>query len=165
MYPERERLVKQGQYLMHGSGDPQARDIDSKLQILSNKWQHMEDTISSREAKLQETLNTVQQLEANLSKLRKWLAQMEHKLSVPIKYKNPDLPEIQSKMDEQKELQKDIERHSAGVASVLNLCEVLLRDPDACPTETEQQAIEQAMSSLDKRWSNICNQASTRKQR
>ena len=48
---------------------------------------------------------------------------------------------------------------------MLNLCEVLLRDPDACPTETECQAIEQAMTSLDKRWSNICTQSTQRKQR
>ncbi len=165
MYPERERLVQQGEQLMHGSTNPQAEELDNKVKTLVNKWQHMEDTINSREAKLQETLNTVQQLEVNLSKLRKWLAQMEHKLAVPIKYENPDLAEIQKKLDEQKELQKDIERHSAGVGSVLNLCEVLLRDPDACPTQTEKQAIEQAMSSLDKRWSNICLQASARKQR
>ena len=63
----------------------------------------------------QETLQTVQQLESNLSNLRKWLAQMEHKLSTPIRYKHPDMAEIQKKLEEQKEIQKDIERHSAGI--------------------------------------------------
>ncbi len=62
----------------------------------------------------QETLQTVQQLESNLSNLRKWLAQMEHKLSTPIRYKHPDMAEIQKKLEEQKDIQKDIERHSAG---------------------------------------------------
>ncbi len=156
--------MAQGERLTHGSGEPQATQLQEKLKTLDARWQRMEDTLNAREAKLQETLNTVQQLEANLSKLRRWLARMEHKLAVPIKYQNPDLPEIQSKLEGQKELQKDIEKHSAGVGSVLNLCEVLLRDPDACPTETEKRAIEQAMGSLDKRWSNICQQVSNRKQ-
>ena len=63
------------------------------------------------------------------------------------------------------ELQKDIEKHSAGVASVLNLCEVLLRDRDACPTDIECAAIEQAMKSLDRRWKNICALAMERRLR
>nr|CAB3266756.1 nesprin-1 [Phallusia mammillata] len=53
-------------------------------------------------------------------------------------------------------LQLDIEKHSTGVASVLNLCEVLLHDGDACATETERQSIEEATKSLDRRWRNIC---------
>ena len=54
------------------------------------------------------------------------------------------------------ELHKDIEKHSSDVASVLSLCEVLLPDPDACPSEIEESAIEQAQKSLDKRWRTIC---------
>ena len=54
------------------------------------------------------------------------------------------------------EIQKDIEHHSAGVGSVLNLCEVLLHDTDACPSEKEFDALQNAMKSLDKRWKNIC---------
>ena len=54
------------------------------------------------------------------------------------------------------ELQRDIEQHGSGVASVLNLCEVLLRDSDACPTVMETTAIEQACDSLGRRWRNIC---------
>lgn len=54
------------------------------------------------------------------------------------------------------ELQRDIEKHSTGVASVLNLCEVLLHDCDACSTETECDSIQQATRGLDRRWRNIC---------
>lgn len=54
------------------------------------------------------------------------------------------------------DLQRDIEKHSTGVASVLNLCEVLLHDCDACSTETECDSIQQSTRGLDRRWRNIC---------
>lgn len=54
------------------------------------------------------------------------------------------------------ELQRDIERHSTGVASVLNLCEVLLHDCDACSTENVCDFIQQTIRGLEKRWRNIC---------
>ena len=46
---------------------------------------------------------------------------------------------------------------------MLNLCEVLLRDRDACQTELECNAIDQAMSTLNSRWQHICQQAFERK--
>lgn len=54
------------------------------------------------------------------------------------------------------EVQRDIEKHSTGVASVLNLCEVLLHDCDACSTETGCDSIQQATRGLERRWRNIC---------
>nr|XP_018666715.1 nesprin-1 isoform X2 [Ciona intestinalis] len=53
-------------------------------------------------------------------------------------------------------LQEDIEKHSTGVASVLNLCEVLLHDADACSTDGDKESITEATKSLDRRWRNIC---------
>lgn len=61
------------------------------------------------------------------------------------------------------DLQRDIEKHSTGVASVLNLCEVLLHDCDACATETECESIQQATRGLDRRWRNICAVAMERR--
>ena len=63
------------------------------------------------------------------------------------------------------EIQEDIEHHSAGVSSVLNLCEVLLHDSDACPTETEFDALQHAMKNLDRRWKNICGLCPERRAR
>ena len=63
------------------------------------------------------------------------------------------------------ELQQDIEHHSAGVGSVLNLCEVLLHDSDACPTDVEHNALQLAMKNLDRRWRNICQQSPDRRSR
>ncbi|OWK01984.1 hypothetical protein Celaphus_00019102, partial [Cervus elaphus hippelaphus] len=106
--------------------------------------------------KLKETLVAVQQLDKNMSSLRTWLAHIESELAKPIVYDSCDSEEIQKKLNEQQELQRDIEKHSTGVASVLNLCEVLLHDCDACATDAECDSIQQATRNLDRRWRNIC---------
>uniref|UniRef100_A0A3B3ZCJ9 KASH domain-containing protein n=1 Tax=Periophthalmus magnuspinnatus TaxID=409849 RepID=A0A3B3ZCJ9_9GOBI len=109
-----------------------------------------------RGKKLKETLVAVQQLDKNMSSLRSWLAHIETELSKPITYDTCEYQEIQMKLDLQQELQRDIEKHSTGVASVLNLCEVLLHDCDACATDAECDSIQQATRSLDRRWRSIC---------
>jgi len=48
---------------------------------------------------------------------------------------------------------------------VINLCEILSRDCDACPTAVETAAINIARTSLEKRWKNICDMCLQRKQR
>ncbi len=53
MSSERDRLLHQGQRLMHGSGESQASDLDTKVKKLSEKWKHMEETMNTREKKLQ----------------------------------------------------------------------------------------------------------------
>ncbi|XP_041108343.1 nesprin-1 isoform X15 [Polyodon spathula] len=124
------------------------RDADSDLPDC--------DCDVSRVKKLRETLVAVQQLDKNMSNLKSWLAHIETELSKPIVYETSDANEIQRKLKEQQDLQRDIEKHSTGVASVLNLCEVLLHDCDACATDTECDSIQQATRSLDRRWRNIC---------
>ncbi|XP_076408948.1 nesprin-1 isoform X20 [Peromyscus maniculatus bairdii] len=110
----------------------------------------------TRVKKLKETLVAVQQLDKNMGSLRTWLAHIESELAKPIVYDSCNSEEIQRKLSEQQELQRDIEKHSTGVASVLNLCEVLLHDCDACATEAECDSIQQATRNLDRRWRNIC---------
>uniref|UniRef100_A0A8C5KPH7 Spectrin repeat containing, nuclear envelope 1 n=1 Tax=Jaculus jaculus TaxID=51337 RepID=A0A8C5KPH7_JACJA len=110
----------------------------------------------TRVKKLKETLVAVQQLDKNMSSLRTWLAHIESELAKPIVYDSCNSEEIQKKLNEQQELQRDIEKHSTGVASVLNLCEVLLHDCDACATDAECDSIQQATRNLDRRWRNIC---------
>ncbi|XP_022518842.2 nesprin-1 isoform X9 [Astyanax mexicanus] len=117
----------------------------------------------TRVKKLRETLVAVQQLDKNMSSLRSWLAHIETELSRPIVYETCDTNEIQKKLNQQQDMQRDIEKHSTGVASVLNLCEVLLHDCDACATETECDSIQQATRGLDRRWRNICAVAMERR--
>lgn len=64
------------------------------------------------------------------------------------------------------ELQRDIEKHTEGIASVLSLCDVLLRDEDATGgTEAESDSLQETSRSLDQRWRTICAMALNRKLR
>ncbi|XP_044527655.1 nesprin-1 isoform X1 [Gracilinanus agilis] len=150
------QLQQMGERLAKASHESKASEIEYKLGKVNDRWQHLLDLIAARVKKLKETLVAVQQLDKNMSSLRSWLAHIESELAKPIVYNSCDSEEIQKKLNEQQELQRDIEKHSTGVASVLNLCEVLLHDCDACATETECDSIQQATRNLDRRWRNIC---------
>ncbi|RXM34120.1 Nesprin-1 [Acipenser ruthenus] len=150
------QLQQMGERLAMASHESKAAEIEYKLSKVNDRWQHLLDLIGARVKKLKETLVAVQQLDKNMSNLRSWLAHIETELSKPIVYETSDSSEIQRKLKEQQDLQRDIEKHSTGVASVLNLCEVLLHDCDACATDTECDSIQQATRSLDRRWRNIC---------
>uniref|UniRef100_A0A1A8H4I9 Spectrin repeat containing, nuclear envelope 1b n=1 Tax=Nothobranchius korthausae TaxID=1143690 RepID=A0A1A8H4I9_9TELE len=152
----KQQLHRLGERLAKASHQSKATEIEQKLTKVSDRWQHLLDLIGARVKKLKETLVAVQQLDKNMNSLRSWLAHIETELSKPIAYESCDLQEIQRKLDLQQELQRDIEKHSTGVASVLNLCEVLLHDCDACATDVECDSIQQATRSLDRRWRSIC---------
>ncbi|KAG8444139.1 hypothetical protein GDO86_009355 [Hymenochirus boettgeri] len=157
------QLQKMGERLVRASHESKASEIDYKLSKVNDRWQHLLDLIEARVKKLKETLVAVQQLDKNMSSLRSWLGHIESELSKPIVYETSDSEEIQRKLNEQQELQRDIERHTTGVASVLSLCEVLLRDCDACTTDTECDSIQQATQSLERRWRNICAMSTERR--
>uniref|UniRef100_M3ZLV0 KASH domain-containing protein n=1 Tax=Xiphophorus maculatus TaxID=8083 RepID=M3ZLV0_XIPMA len=152
----KQQLQMMGERLARASQDSKAAEIQHKLSKVSERWQHLLDLIAARVKKLRETLVAVQQLDKNMSSLRSWLSHIETDLSRPIVYETCDKLEIQRKLNQQQDLQRDIEKHSTSVASVLNLCEVLLHDCDACSTETECDSIQQATRGLDRRWRNIC---------
>uniref|UniRef100_A0A8C7SI15 Spectrin repeat containing, nuclear envelope 2b n=1 Tax=Oncorhynchus mykiss TaxID=8022 RepID=A0A8C7SI15_ONCMY len=110
-------------------------------------------------------LEGLQQLDKNMSNLRTWLSRIEAELAKPVVYSVCHSDEIQRKLAEQQDLQRDIEQHTEGVASVLTLCDVLLHDADACGSDTENDSIQQTTRSLDRRWRNICAMSMERRMR
>uniref|UniRef100_A0A671DRX2 Nesprin-2 n=2 Tax=Rhinolophus ferrumequinum TaxID=59479 RepID=A0A671DRX2_RHIFE len=150
------QLKQMGDQLIKASKTTRAAEIDDKLSKINDRWQHLFDVIGSRVKKLKETFAFIQQLDKNMSNLRTWLARIESELSKPVVYDVCDDQEIQKRLAEQQDLQRDIEQHSAGVESVFNICDVLLHDSDACANETECDSIQQTTRSLDRRWRNIC---------
>ncbi|KAM6073754.1 nesprin-2 [Chlamydotis macqueenii] len=157
LFSENKLHLKQmGDQLIKGSNKTRAAEIDDKLNKINDRWQHLLDVIGARVKKLKETFAFIQLLDKNMSNLRTWLARIESELSKPVVYDICDDQEIQKRLAEQQDLQRDIEQHTAGVESVFNICEVLLHDSDACANETECDSIQQTTRSLDKRWRNIC---------
>uniref|UniRef100_K7E389 Spectrin repeat containing nuclear envelope protein 2 n=1 Tax=Monodelphis domestica TaxID=13616 RepID=K7E389_MONDO len=161
LFSENKLHLKQmGDQLIKASNKTRVAEIDDKLSKINDRWQHLFDVIGSRShlqvKKLKETFAFIQQLDKNMSNLRSWLARIESELSKPVVYDICDDQEIQKRLAEQQDLQRDIEQHSAGVESVFNICDVLLHDSDACANETECDSIQQTTRSLDRRWRNIC---------
>uniref|UniRef100_A0A8C2KV16 KASH domain-containing protein n=1 Tax=Cyprinus carpio TaxID=7962 RepID=A0A8C2KV16_CYPCA len=115
--------------------------------------------------KLTETLVTVQQLDKNMNNLRSWLTRIEAELAKPIHYSICHRDEIQKRLAEQQDLQRDIEQHTERVASMLTLCDVLLHDEDACNSDGENDSIQQTTQRLDQRWRNICSTSLERRLR
>uniref|UniRef100_W5MW17 Spectrin repeat containing, nuclear envelope 2a n=1 Tax=Lepisosteus oculatus TaxID=7918 RepID=W5MW17_LEPOC len=157
LFSENKTHLKQlGEQLIKASNKTKETEVNDKLKDINDRWQHLFDHIEARVKKLKDTLATVQQLDKNMSNLRTWLSRIEAELAKPVIYTICGDEEIQRKLAEQQDLQRDIEQHSEGVTSVLNLCDVLLHDTDACTSETECDSIQQTTRSLDRRWRNIC---------
>uniref|UniRef100_A0AAY4B4D6 KASH domain-containing protein n=1 Tax=Denticeps clupeoides TaxID=299321 RepID=A0AAY4B4D6_9TELE len=104
-----------------------------------------------------------QQLDKNMCNLCSWLCRIEAELAKPVLYSTYHSEEIQRRLAEQQELQWDIEQHTEGVTSVLNLCDVLLRDEDACEGNPENDSIQQTSRSLEQRWRDICTASMERR--
>lgn len=157
LFSENKLHLKQmGDQLIKASNKSRVAEIDDKLNKINDRWQHLFDVIGARVKKLKETFAFIQLLDKNMSNLRTWLARIESELSKPVVYDICDDQEIQKRLAEQQDLQRDIEQHTAGVESVFNICDVLLHDSDACANETECDSIQQTSRSLDRRWRNIC---------
>ncbi|XP_053290731.1 nesprin-2 [Pleuronectes platessa] len=166
LFSENKTHLKQlGEQLISASNKTKGTEINDKLKDINDRWQHLFDHIQSRVRKLKETLVTVQQLDKNMSNLRSWLSRIEEQLSRPVVYHVCHGDEIQRKLAEQQDLQRDIEQHTASVTSVLTLCDVLLHDADACGSDSENDSIQQTSRSLDRRWRNICAMSMERRMR
>ncbi|KAK7140539.1 hypothetical protein R3I94_012967 [Phoxinus phoxinus] len=166
LFSENKTHLKQlGEQLITASNKTKETEINDKIKDINDRWQHLFDHIEARVRKLKETLVTVQQLDKNMSNLRTWLSRVEGELAKPIIYTICHNDEIQRKLTEHQDLQKDIEQHTEGVTSVLTLCDVLLHDADACGSDGENDSIQQTTLSLDRRWRNICAMSMERRMR
>ncbi|KAG7240906.1 hypothetical protein INR49_026229, partial [Caranx melampygus] len=167
LFSENKSHLKQlGEQLLLASDEAKQTQVRGSMQEVNQRWHNLFHHIEARVKKLKETLVTMQQLDKNMSNLRSWLSRIEAELSRPITYSVCHHQEIQRRLAEQQELQRDIEQHTEGVASVLNLCDVLLRDEDAAGgTEAESDSLQETSRSLDQRWRTICAMALERRLR
>ncbi|XP_052441872.1 nesprin-2-like isoform X3 [Carassius gibelio] len=166
LFSENKSHLKQlGEQLLLASDKAKEAEIHGVLQDVNDRWHHLFDNIEARVKKLTETLVTVQQLDKNMKNLRSWLTHIEADLAKPIHYSICHRDEIQKRLAEQQDLQRDIEQHTETVASMLTLCDMLLRDEDACSSDGENNSIQQTTQRLDQRWRNICSMSLDRRLR
>ncbi|XP_061843165.2 nesprin-2a isoform X2 [Nerophis lumbriciformis] len=167
LFSENKSHLKQlGEQLLLASDEAKQTQVCGSLEEVNQRWHNLFHHIEARVRKLKDTLVTVQKLDKNMSNLRSWLCRVEAELSRPITYSVCHHQEIQRRLAEQQELQRDIEQHTEGVASVLSLCDVLLGDEDAAgATEAESDSLQETSRSLDQRWGTICAMALERRLR
>ncbi|XP_061668449.1 nesprin-2 [Syngnathoides biaculeatus] len=162
----KSHLKHLGEQLLLASDEAKQTQVCGSLQEVNQRWHNLFSHIEARVTKLKETLLRVQQLDKNMSNLRSWLSRVEAELSRPITYSVCHHQEIQRRLAEQQELQKDIEQHTEGVTSVLNLCDLLLKDKNvAGAIEVESDSLQETSHSLDQRWRTICAMALDRRLR
>ncbi|XP_014859415.1 PREDICTED: nesprin-2-like isoform X6 [Poecilia mexicana] len=167
LFSENKSHLKQlGEQLLLASDQAKQTQVRGSLQEVNQRWNNLFQHIEARVRKLKETLVTLQQLDKNMSNLRSWLSRIEAELSRPITYSVCHENEIQKRLAEQQDLQRDLEQHTEGVASVLSLCDVLLQDEDAAGgSEAESDSLQETSRSLDQRWRTICALALDRRLR
>ncbi|XP_077075807.1 nesprin-2a [Siphateles boraxobius] len=166
LFSENKSHLKQlGEQLLLASDKAKEAEIHGAFSDVNDRWQHLFDHIETRVKKLTETLVTVQQLDKNTNNLRSWLTRIEAELAKPIHYSICHSDEIQKRLAEQQDLQRDIELHTERVASVLTLCDALLHDEDACSSDGENDSIQHTTQRLDQRWRNICSMSLERRLR
>ncbi|CAG03762.1 unnamed protein product, partial [Tetraodon nigroviridis] len=163
LFSENKTHLKQlGEQLISASNRTKETEVNAKLKDVSERWQHLFHHVEARVRKLRETLAAVQQLDKNMSNLRTWLARVEAELAEPPAYQVCHADEIQRKLTEQQELQRDVEQHAEGVAAVVTLCRLLLHDADPCGSDAQDDSIQQTTRSLEQRWRNICARSAER---
>ncbi|CAG5123827.1 unnamed protein product [Candidula unifasciata] len=153
---EKQEVLLQGRQLIMISCESQSSDIELKLLLLEDKWHKLKDILVARQHKLQETVSVRRQLKINLKNLNLWLSFVENQQTTRTSFIKCGLDQSEKKFKESQELQLDIQHHSTDVSSVLNLCTVLLRNPDVCSTKTECITLQHTMNNLVKRWQNVC---------
>ncbi|XP_033991567.1 nesprin-2 isoform X3 [Trematomus bernacchii] len=165
LFSENKSHLKQlGEQLLSASDEAKQTQVHGSLQEVNQRWHNLFHNIEARVKKLKETLAAVQQLDKNMSNLRSWLCRIEADLSRPVTYSVCHHQEIQKRLAEEQGLQRDIEQHTEGVASVLSLCDVLLRDEDAAGgNEAESDSLQETSHSLDQRWRAVCSLALDRR--
>ncbi|CAL8314621.1 unnamed protein product [Lota lota] len=163
LFSENKKHLQQlGETLLQASEQAQHDPVHGSLQDVNQRWHKLFNHIQTRVRKLKETLTTVQQLDKNMSGLRSWLSRVEAQLYRPVSYSVCHHQEIQRRLAENQELQRDIEQHMEGVASVLSLCDVLQGDEDA---DGEGDSLLETSRGLDQRWRAICSLALDRRLR
>ncbi|XP_049790158.1 muscle-specific protein 300 kDa-like [Schistocerca nitens] len=162
---EAEWLTRTGRELlaeMDTNADPELKE---RVERVETRWRELQDLGRSRAARLAELLQTMSQLELRLAELRAWLHQVESKLATPLVFETCSKETVDQKLREHEELQKAIEKQSSNVGEVLNLCELLLTNCEACKATINTESITIATDMLEQRWKNVCGQSAERKRR
>uniref|UniRef100_A0A1W7RAQ1 Protein detached n=1 Tax=Hadrurus spadix TaxID=141984 RepID=A0A1W7RAQ1_9SCOR len=138
-------LVSQGKVSLD-----EQEEIQMQIELLNSRWEDLRLKAMDRQSELHETLMGLQQQQ--LDSLKKWLTDMEDRISHlgPI---GPDLAAVRQQIEQQKKIQKDIERQQEVVNSLSNMVVVV----DESSTDNVYAALEDQLAALGERWAHVCH--------
>lgn len=123
-------------------------EIIQRLQFVNTQWQALESIISPAHRLVDQNL-VLKDLEEDLTELRKWLHGVETQLDPMSMRDNSDIEDLQGKLKEHQELQRDIESHSRIVSAVLKLCDHVRKTQPDCEAVEGQRLV---AVNLERRW-------------
>ncbi|KAK7077528.1 hypothetical protein SK128_024285, partial [Halocaridina rubra] len=156
-------LISEGEELLSCSNEEQAAELEKKIEHIKATWKHIHDKCTSRKQKLQDIVTTINKAEVTLAELKEWLFLIEKKLSSPVVFQNSSKKEIDSLLEAEEEVRKEIEKQSGTISSVLNLCDMVIHDCTEFDANGDTDSLQEAHQNLERRWGEICTRAEERK--
>ncbi|KAG7175997.1 Nesprin-1-like 1, partial [Homarus americanus] len=156
-------LTSEGEELISCSNEDQAADLKVKVESIETTWKHIHDKCNSRKQKLQDIVTTINKAEVTLAELKEWLFLIEKKLSSPVIFQESSKKEIDRLLEAEEEVRKEIEKQSGTISSVLNLCDMVIRDCTEFDANGDTDSLQEAHHNLERRWGEICTRSAERK--
>ncbi|CAG9835633.1 unnamed protein product [Diabrotica balteata] len=163
-------LVKTGKDIYESCGEEYAdvtakQIIQTRTEEVVDEWDRLDQIGKSRFNKINDLMQTIFQLEERIAEIRAWLTQIEIQLAKPLVFEGCTQEVIDRKLQEHDKLKKSIENKSGNISEVLNLCDLVLNDPDINKANFSTENISNAVVNIEKRWKIVCGQSAERKRK
>ncbi|XP_057659193.1 muscle-specific protein 300 kDa-like [Diorhabda carinulata] len=163
-------LIKTGKDIYDSCGEEYAdvtakQIIQARTKEIAEQWERLEQLGKSRFNKINDLMQTIFQLEERIVSIRAWLSQVEVQLAKPLVFEGSTQDIIDRKIQDHDRLKKSIENESGDIGEVLNLCELILNDPDINKANFSTENISNAVINIEKRWKIVCGQSAERKRK
>lgn len=157
-----------GELLMFYSSEqnfdcPEKIDIECKLANMNTKWTNMKLLYDSRSRKINEIKATYYNLEARIAEIRAWLFETEKELLKPHIFEKINKASFEKELFEYEKNQRSVENHSANIAEILNLSEMVLSELRNFDMEMTVKNLDLAINNIEYRWKKLCESLVQRK--
>ena len=147
----------------HNFDSPEKIDIECKLANMNTKWNNIRMLYDSRSRKISEIKTTYYNLEARIGEIRSWLFETEKELLKPYIFEEANKASFEQQLFEYEKVQRSVENHSANVAEILNLSEMVLSELRNFDMDMTVKNLDLAINSIEYRWKKLCESLVQRK--
>merc|ERR1712106_114183 len=146
------------------SASPQEqKEVDEATAKAKSRYNQILSLYNAKLAKIKDILAEQIRLESEIRELKLWLTEFENRISEPWKFKGIGLEEYKDNLKSHSDIEKKINQNSEKVSTVLNQGEILLNDFDNPSASSTTHHIQNDISNIEMRWTNICFKTSERK--